>query len=114
MKAITDSHLGDVLTSIIPGTVDDKIYAKLKEFIPKAVSAIALADEFANIQDPNEKLRAILAKINVAPTEGKKVFYTGFARLFLECIADGDLSWVDSGRLADYYYENEHLLKEAA
>lgn len=114
MKLIDESHIGDVLTALIPGNADDKAYAKLKEFIPKALDAIALAEEFTNITDPNEKMRAILVKINSSNTTGKKFFYTGLAQLFLELIADGDFSWSDAGRLSGYYYENEALLKEAA
>lgn len=114
MKLIDESHIGDVLTALIPGNVDDKIYAKLKEAIPKAVDAIAIAEEFTNITDPNEKLRYILAKVNSATTDGKKLFYTGLAQLLLELIADGEFSWVDAGRVSGYYYQNEHLLKEAA
>jgi hypothetical protein len=114
MKLIDETHVGDILTALIPGNVDDKIYAKLKDLIPKALDAIALAEEFANIADPNEKMRAILLKINSSTSEGKKIFYTGLAALFLELTADGDLSWADSGKLTGYYYENEHLLKQAA
>lgn len=114
MKLIDESHIGDVLTALIPGNVDDKILAKLREAIPKAVDAIAIAEEFTNITDPNEKLRYVLSKVNSATTNGKKLFYTGLATLLLELIADGDFSWVDAGRVSGYYYANEHLLNEAA
>lgn len=111
MKLITDTHIGDVLTAIIPGDGDKKLLDKMREYLPKAIAALALVEEIANITDPNEKLRAILAKINVSPDDTKKVFYHGLASLMLEKLSDGEFSWADATAVAEYYYQNYEKAK---
>lgn len=105
-KLITDSHIGDVLTAIIPGDADDKIVAGIRKFLPKALEGLNLAKEISDIEDPNERLKAILAKINVAPDDTKKVFYHGLASLMVEKLSDGVFSWADATAVAEYYYQN--------
>jgi len=110
IKKITDTHIGDVITAIIPGDLDDKIHDQLKEFLPKAIMNLTLIGDIAAIEDPNEKLKAILAKINVSPDDTKKVFYHGLASLVLERLADGKFDWSDATAVAEYYYQ--HILNE--
>lgn len=114
MKFIQETGIGDVIAQILPGNLPKKLNEQLKEFLPKAIAGLALVEDLASIEDPNEKLRAILARINSSTTDTKKVFYTGLAALILELIADGNFNWSDAVKVSNYYYDNEKLLKEAA
>lgn len=106
IKEIDATHIGDILTAIIPGTVDDKIKVKLREWLPKVLVVLESANEAANIEDVNEKLKFILSQINVSPADKKKVFYRGLASLILEVIADGKVTWSESTALIVWYYDN--------
>jgi hypothetical protein len=106
IKEIDDTHIGDIITMIIPGDADDKLVAKFREILPKVILALGNIKEISDTEDVNEKLKKILVAINVSPEDTKKVFYTGLATLILEKVSDGELSWGDSLVILKYYYDN--------
>lgn len=108
LKLIDESHIGDVLASIIPGEADDKILADLRTALPKWITGLAVAANITQDDDINATLKRILAAINVAPEDAKKVFYHGLASLIIEKLADGKLDWSDATAIAEYYYQHEH------
>jgi hypothetical protein len=107
IKLINDTHIGDVITAIIPGHVDDQIREKLTEWLPATIINLGKLQGIANIEDTNEKLKAILAAINVSDDDTKKVFYHGLASLILERLSDGKFDWSDATAVAEYYYQHE-------
>lgn len=112
-KLIDATHIGDIVAFLIPGTKDDELLAKLRAAIPKIVEAADLAGTFVNVKDPNEKLKIIFTLINKGTVDQKKMFYFGLARLFIEVVADGELTQSEIVRITDYVYE-DILKKQAA
>lgn len=114
VKAVMDSPVDDVLLEIlkrtIPGTADDVMIDKVKEVItkwlPKILVQLSLVDAISNIEDENERLKAILERLKLSSDEVKNVYYHGLASLILEKLSDGELSWSDSVAISEYYYAN--------
>ena len=81
MKKINDGFVGDVLetivTAAIPGNKDDivvkNLRAKLKDVLPKIITHLTIINSIAEIEDENEKLKAILVAVNLSPDETKKL-----------------------------------------
>ncbi len=114
LKIAMDSPVDDVVLFIIkqaiPGDADDilinKITAVVKKWIPKILMELQLIESIANIQDENEKLKAILAQFKLSSDETKNIVYHGLCVLILEKLSDGELSWSDSIAISEYYYKN--------
>jgi len=107
IKTFDESIVSDVLTTLIPGEVDDKIMQKLREFLPKILLELNMVDSIIGITDPNEQLKAILARIKLSPKNSQDVFYHGIASLILSELSDGKFSWSDAVAVAEYYYKYE-------
>lgn len=114
LKVIMDSPVDDILAAIvkaaIPGDADnvliDKITATIKEYLPKVLFELKLVDSIANIDDPNEQLKAIITQLQLSSNETKAIVYHGLATLILEKLSDGELSFSDAATIAEYYYQN--------
>ena len=117
IKTVMDSPVDDIITFVIknaiPGSADDvlidKINATVKEWLPKILIDLNIANAIANINDPNKQLQAILEQLKLSSNETKNIFYHGFCSLILEKLSDGELSWSDSTAIAEYYYKNLYI-----
>ena len=54
--------------------------------------------KIAEIEDENEKLKAILVAVNLSPDETKNALYHSFGALALEKLSDGKLTWSEARR----------------
>lgn len=112
LKLWIESPIGDLITQIIPGTIDDKLRAQLLKVLPVVISKLQLSIAITGITDPNEQLRAILAQLKFASDAQKDSFYHEFGYLIIELLADGDLSRSDSILITEFYLK--HIRKPAA
>lgn len=114
VKKVMDSPVGNILPSVIkiaiPGDADDKLIDKgistINEWIPKILLGLNLIDTIANIEDQNEKMKAILAQLKVSPKDTQKMYYHNLASLIIEKLSDGKLTWSESISIGEYYYKN--------
>lgn len=110
MNSGTDDVVAEILKYVIPGTADDIIIDKAKAFIEKELPGVLLdlklVNSIANIEDPNEKLKAVLAQFKLSSNDTKNIVYHGLAALAIEKLSDGKLSWSDAVALSEYYYKN--------
>lgn len=114
LKAVMENPVEQTLESIIlaaiPGNADDALAAKIRaaitEWIPKILKELVLIDSIANITDPNEQLKAILAQFKLSSNQAKDMIYRGLCALILEKLADGKLTVSEAGEIAEYYYRN--------
>lgn len=112
VKKVMDNPVTDVITAIIPGEADDKAKDVIRKWLPKILLELSMVEAVTGIEDPNEQLNAILAKIKLSSDETKNIFYHGLASLIVEKLSDGDFSWSDSVAVAEYYYSH-HVKGEA-
>lgn len=116
MKTFVESGTADVLTAIIPGTLDDKIKDRLREYLPKILIEMKLAESCTGLSDPNEIVACAiktLQQINGdwVSESAKKNFYDSLAVLIAQVASDGKLSWDDAKTIIKWYYD--HVQKSA-
>ena len=118
LKNVNEGTSGDiiemVLSKIIPGKADDAFIAlareRLRKILPKVLMQLNIANSIAQISDPNEQLKAILASINMSSDETKNAYYHSLCALILQSLSDGKLTWSESVQIAEYYYV--HIYKK--
>lgn len=111
-KELLDSDVADIITSLIPSDLDDKLKEKLREWLPLFLLKLDIANTTANIEDPNERLKAVLDMFKFSDIEERNDFYHKFGYRIIEFLADGNLSRSEAIILAETYYQFKH--KEAA
>lgn len=107
VKKVVDSPVADVATHLIDGNFDDIAKEKLREWLPKIILELHLIDTTIHLENINEQLAVVLAKLKLSSDAAKNVFYHGLASLILEKISDGKLSWSDAVIISEYYYQHE-------
>lgn len=119
IKKVNESVSGDIIEhiieSIIPGVQDDVIIGlirnKLKDVLPKLIIELNIANSIANIEDPNEQIKAIINAINLSPDETKNTYYHVLCTKIVEALSDGKLTWSESIHIAEFYYSNIYKKK---
>lgn len=114
VKTVVDGPVDDIVATIlkraIPGIKDDilidKVHNLIIKYVPQALTRLMLIKDVANLTNPNDQLKAILAQLRLSSDEQKSIVYHGLATLILEKLADGKLTWGESAIIAEYYYEN--------
>ncbi len=101
----------DLVTSLIPGTVDDTIVnaivAVLNEDIPKACTALDIAYDAAEQGTDVQKLAAVMEGISKATTNQKEKIYTDLAGQIALQLSDKKLSWGEIMKDTQYIYANK-------
>ena len=119
VKKVNESVTGDIIEhiieSIIPGVQDDVIIGlirtKLKDVLPKLIIELNIANSIANIEDPNEQIKAIINAINISPDETKNTYYHVLCTKIVEALSDGKLTWSESIHITEFYYSNIYKKK---
>lgn len=115
MKKFAESPAADLLTAIIPGDLDDKVKAKLRELLPKILTEMKLVESCTGLTDSNEIVACGIRTLQQIAGDhikdsARKNFYDSLAVMIAEVAADGKLSWDDSKIILKWYYDN---VKEA-
>lgn len=113
LKYYNGSAAGDavaaIISFVIPGDADDKLIKEIRKRMDKALPVVLMhlkmIHAIADIEDPNEQLKAICKAIQFSPDEAKNAICHTFATLLLEALADGKLTWGESVMLAEHYYQ---------
>lgn len=119
IKKVNESVSGDIIEhiieSIIPGVQDDVIIGlirnRLKDVLPKLIIELNIANSIANIEGPNEQIKAIINAINLSPDETKNTYYHVLCTKIVEALSDGKLTWSESIHIAEFYYSNIYKKK---
>lgn len=112
VKEVIDSPIPDILTALTPTTVDEAVLAKLREWLPKFLMQLDIANATANITDPLERANAILRLFKFSDEEMKNDFYHQLAYRALEFCSDGNLTRREVIILAEMWYQYQHKKQE--
>jgi hypothetical protein len=112
MKSFTESPVAGVITALIPGDLDDKIKEKLREYLPKILIEMKLADSCTGLSDPNEIVACAVKTLQQIggdwiSDDAKKNFYDSLAVLIAQVASDGKLSWDDAKAVIKWYYDHK-------
>ena len=119
VKQFIDSPISDWIFDLtamaIPGTADDRIIEKVHQaahkYMAKLLLTLTIIDTINKIQDPVERANALtreLAKaidqLKFADDEAKNAFIRNLARLILEALSDGKVTWIEAASIMEYAF----------
>ncbi len=110
LKTVTDLDKADIIGSLV-GRVGPQFEDKLRNFLPKLLTELHLADKCLGLQDANATIQCALDNLHVSSDMAKDAFYHRISALLLKDLSDGKLSWSECVELVEFYYHNQ---KEAA
>ena len=108
IKNFVDSPAADILTAIIPGTVDDQVKAWLRGKLPGILTELKLADSCGTLTDPQEITKCAVKVLQGLDGDVKSAFLHSLSILIAQVAADGKLSWSDGVLILQWYYKNEY------
>ena len=98
----------DILTAIIPSEVDDNIKVKLREWLPKLLIQLKLADKCANLTDKDAIVKCAVETLQSIDGDVKSAFLHNLSILIAKVAADGKLDWSDGVLILEWYYQNKY------
>jgi len=112
IKKFTDSGAADVLTAIIPSEADDMVKNKLRQFLPKILSELKLADKCGELTDPNEITKCAIQTLQQIEGDFKSAFLHDLSILVAQVASDGKLDWKDGVSILQWYYTHKFKAQE--
>lgn len=119
VKQFIDSPISDWIFDLtamaIPGTADDKIIGKVHaaahKYMAKLLLTITIIDTINKIQDPVERAESLTAELAKAIEQlkfaddiAKDAFIRNLARLILEELSDGKVTWIEAANLMEFAF----------
>jgi phage-related minor tail protein len=111
IKKFDDSTpwVGDLITTLIPGDVDDKIKDKIREALPNIVIELKLVDAAMDKTKPDEILLAAIAALKpIIKSNAGKDFLDSIAVEISIVASDGRLTWDDAKQIVKWYHDHEY------
>jgi spermidine/putrescine-binding protein len=101
LKRVVESPITDVVVTLIPGDVDDKILAKLRTVIGPVAEKTALAHGILQSSDTNsDVVDAVIQKLKELKPELRANFWVTFSAELNLALADGKISFSEAYILA--------------
>lgn len=106
LKTFVDSPVADVLTAIIPGTLDDSIKTLLRQKLPGILTDLKLVDVTLGLTDPDAITANAIKVLQDMDPSVSSAFLHSISVLVAQVAADGKLSWGDAVYIQEWYYKN--------
>lgn len=107
LKKVIESPVVDILTAIIPGTLDDNVKIALRAAIPKILINLKLSQKLKEEDDKNQILLNAVTALNKIDGELKSAYLHNISVLIAQITADGKLTWSDGVCIVEWYYQNK-------
>jgi len=104
LKDFVDSPAADVVTAIIPGTLDDQIKDFLRAKLPVVLTDLKLVDAAAGLSEA-DILKTGAAVIQSMPDKAKSVTLQGIWQLLSDEITQEAITLPDLQKIGQTYYE---------
>jgi hypothetical protein len=111
IKHFVDSPLADILTTIIPGKIDDKIKDALRAGLPAILTNLRLADNCGELHNPQEITNCAIKVLQGLEDKTQSAFLHSISVLVARVAADGKLSWSDGVCILEWYYQKKYKVK---
>lgn len=106
LKLLLDSPITPLITTLIPGQVDDVIAEKIREALPKILLNLKIADECTKMQSNDAIIQCAIKHLKAYHPTARKAYYLNIASMLSEALADGKLTWSEIVLLTQYTYDN--------
>jgi hypothetical protein len=107
LKKFVEGPLAPILTIIIPGTLDDRIVQKAKEYLPKILKSLRIADECLSLEKPEDIVACAVKNLKKYEPDALDATYHSVAAMLAVYLSDKKLSWSEAVSLTEYIYKNE-------
>jgi hypothetical protein len=109
IKNFVDSPIADVITTIIPGDIDDKLKDLLRTELPKIIINLKLAEiPWKDGVSGDAVVYAGIQKLKSIESETLPAFLHSISILVAKVLADGKLTWSDGAYVSEWYYQTEY------
>lgn len=110
IKTFDDNNpeVADIITTLIPGDVDDKIKNSIRAALPNILIKLRLVDAAAQAGSPQDIVRSAIAVIKSLDPSINGNFLDGLSIAIAQVTADGKLTWNDAKYLLKWYYDNQY------
>lgn len=105
LKNVVESPLIPVITSLIPGNLDNSIILALKRNLPKVLQVLRISEECIDLSTPDEIIICCIKKLREYNQDGKDAAYHSIAALLAHYASDRRLSWTECITLAELMYQ---------
>lgn len=95
LKLFMDSPLPVLITSLIPGDVDDKIAARIKEMLPTILVELKIAQGVTALASNDEVIQAAIAHLKTLTSDMRYGYWLMIASHLSQDLSDGKLSWAE-------------------
>lgn len=106
IKNFVSSPAADIITALIPGSLDDQIKNLLRAAMPKILADLLLINSTITLTDPDEITAASIKVLQSLDPKISSAFLHSISILVAQAAADGKLSWSDGVYVLQYYYKN--------
>lgn len=108
LNTFVNSPEADIITALIPSTLDDAIKDKLRIALPKILAELKLVGNCANETDPDKIVACAIQALQQLDGDIKSAFLHNLSILIAQVAADGKLSWSDGVYVLEWYYQNKY------
>lgn len=105
IKQFVESPAVPLLTKLIPGTVDDVLAARLREWLPKVAASLHLVQDIGSLESNDAIIQAVIARLREIPKADRKAKYLEIASKLSEYLTDSKLTWAEIIALVQTAYE---------
>jgi hypothetical protein len=103
----------DILTAIIPGTVDDALKQKAREALPKILLELNIAKECVELQNTDLFVKCAIEKLSTFEPKIKGLMLHNIAILLTDAFADGKVTISEITGVIEAVYQGLEKQKEA-
>jgi hypothetical protein len=108
IKTFVDSPATDIITALIPGTIDDKIKDLLRSKLPSILSELKLAESCHSSANATQLTTCAVNAVQALQGDVKSAFLHNLSILVAQAISDGKLTWSDGVYLSEWYYQQKY------
>lgn len=99
----------DLLTSIIPGNLDDEMKAKARAALPKIATDLRLVGDVTGSETSEELMTSAKALIDGMSGDIKSATLHSYATLLSTILADGKIDWADAVYISQFIHDHQKV-----
>jgi hypothetical protein len=110
IKNFTDSPIANVITTLIPGDLDDKIKSWLSTQLPNILTSLRLVEVIADSKDQNEAVASAIKIVQTMDSNVQSAFLHDLGVLIAQEVAkaqNNTLNWSDGIYIIEWYYQHK-------